>query len=655
MTSPPVTATVQIYGDALVVNTTLDEPDLDPADGICFTGDLIATGEPACSLRAAVEEANARGVPAVIVLGAGNHTIADSSVVADIDVTIVGAGSDTTSVSRAGGVLRPLVLNAGASVSSLGFEGYLDIESGTSVDLVDVDLYGILGNVFVRTGGVLAASRVSDAAVGAGSGIFVTGGVARHRRQRTRNNRGERRRGRSLERHHRIRQQRGRVDGDSDGTIGEAVVHGGKLCSSESTVEDRLRVRAATPARRRQTSWPRRWARSVGGPGGRPRGTVASTTVIGDVTGLEAEFGIESSTIGGRVMSSGVVPIERSAIGNSTGACTFSGSSTTTLTDNVDVDGSCGGGAVGDLLLGPLADNGGPTLTYLPLPGSPLVDAAGNGCPASDQRGAPRPIDGDDDTAVACDAGAVEAPSGSGGPTPPATIEFDITFAGAPVDDEPFEVDVDLVAPLSAVIVERVPLAVDPGWPEASSGCSGGLLDSTGERPTCSGTFTIEDDSVVDVEVVATNSGVSPYPTFAGDCAGGALTVGRGVALTCTITFVRPDIGDSDPAESAILRLDKRWVAPLATEPPDATIGVDVLFGGFTADIPVGELRDGSLSADRARCRPTASTTWRSARPARPRRHHPRPRRVEEELPDGWQAFFGDDCHADQYRRPSTR
>ena len=59
--------------------------------------------------------------------------------------------------------------------------------------------------------------------------------------------------------------------------------------------------------------------------------------------------------------------------------------------------------------LGPLANNGGPTLTQAPLtPDSPGIDVIPkftNGCGTTvvtDQRGAPRPING------RCDIGAVE-------------------------------------------------------------------------------------------------------------------------------------------------------------------------------------------------------------------------------------------------------
>jgi hypothetical protein len=75
---------------------------------------------------------------------------------------------------------------------------------------------------------------------------------------------------------------------------------------------------------------------------------------------------------------------------------------------NFSDDVTCGLAAAGDQegvdpMLGPLADNGGPTLTHLPQAGSPLVDGGGPSCPAQDQRGLVRPQD------AACDSGAVEA------------------------------------------------------------------------------------------------------------------------------------------------------------------------------------------------------------------------------------------------------
>jgi hypothetical protein len=81
---------------------------------------------------------------------------------------------------------------------------------------------------------------------------------------------------------------------------------------------------------------------------------------------------------------------------------------------NLVSDGSCGFAATGDLtsalpLLGPLADNGGPTPTLLPTAESPVLDAIPTGTPglcdgteAVDQRGVTRPA------GSGCDIGSVE-------------------------------------------------------------------------------------------------------------------------------------------------------------------------------------------------------------------------------------------------------
>ena len=91
---------------------------------------------------------------------------------------------------------------------------------------------------------------------------------------------------------------------------------------------------------------------------------------------------------------------------------------------NNDNDNSCGFNRADDVpgvnpLLGPLKNNGGPTRTHLPSPGSPLLDKGRQvvcdnqtdafGSPdATDQRGQPRTLGGDMVAGKRCDIGAVE-------------------------------------------------------------------------------------------------------------------------------------------------------------------------------------------------------------------------------------------------------
>jgi hypothetical protein len=108
-----------------------------------------------------------------------------------------------------------------------------------------------------------------------------------------------------------------------------------------------------------------------------------------------------------------------------------------------------------DPLLGPLQDNGGPTPTRLPLPGSPLIDAfyvdvapqvlpscdQVGGAGAVDQRGEPRLVDGDHETRISmfhgprpveadCDIGAVEAAFVPGPEEPTGPVAAGPAFTG---------------------------------------------------------------------------------------------------------------------------------------------------------------------------------------------------------------------------------
>jgi predicted outer membrane repeat protein len=81
---------------------------------------------------------------------------------------------------------------------------------------------------------------------------------------------------------------------------------------------------------------------------------------------------------------------------------------------NLESTNTCGLAAAGDLVnaaprLGPLQNNGGFTRTHALSFGSPAIDAGTNtGCPAIDQRGTTRPLDGNHDGTATCDIGSYE-------------------------------------------------------------------------------------------------------------------------------------------------------------------------------------------------------------------------------------------------------
>jgi hypothetical protein len=87
--------------------------------------------------------------------------------------------------------------------------------------------------------------------------------------------------------------------------------------------------------------------------------------------------------------------------------CVFGSASATPSLggENIDSDGSCSfprTESLADIHLGPLAANGGATLTHALMSGSVAIDAATGSCPSGDQRGFARPA------GSGCDVGAYE-------------------------------------------------------------------------------------------------------------------------------------------------------------------------------------------------------------------------------------------------------
>lgn len=167
--------------------------------------------------------------------------------------------------------------------------------------------------------------------------------------------------------------------------------------------------------------------------------TLTNTTVSGNVSdGNPAGMSMNGDTIiihstiannnnasaGGQgglnVFSGAVLQIKNSIVANNSPRDCHGGE--TAIGENLDSDGTCTGFTLtDDPLLGPLANNGGPTETHALLPGSPAIDAATD-CDdlssppilvTSDQRGEGRP------EGAQCDLGAYEVVYPLPPPPPP--------------------------------------------------------------------------------------------------------------------------------------------------------------------------------------------------------------------------------------------
>jgi CSLREA domain-containing protein len=169
-----------------------------------------------------------------------------------------------------------------------------------------------------------------------------------------------------------------------------------------------------------------------------PGGGGGLTNQGGTVRVIHSTFGPNAVGGGGgaALQGGGTIEVRGSVIETSGGAaaCVFA-TGVTSLGHNIGADTTCDLTATGDqqgvdAKLGPLQDNGGPDagapgfpapiLTHAPsgdstavdhVPAADCTDEPGPEALAVDQRGEPRPFDGDGDSVADCDAGSVELQS----------------------------------------------------------------------------------------------------------------------------------------------------------------------------------------------------------------------------------------------------
>ena len=345
------------HAAAFDVTTTADTVDTNPGDGVCDDG----TGQ--CSLRAAIQEANASPGADTISLPAGTYDLTragfweNHSATGDLDIrsqiTINGSGASGTTINQ-----------------------------------------GVVDRVIdVRPGGSLGLSRLSVR-----SGWAIDGGG--------------------------VRVQRGTLTLTSVELRGnQAGDDGGGFYASESTVSLN-RVTSTGNSAADQGGGGYAIDSSVSATNSTFSGNVASSRG-GGLRQIRGSLALTFVTIADNSSDSGGGLAWRGGVDFNVANSIFAGNGGRNCDDpfassgyNLDSGTSCGFGSTGDLsgsdpLLGPLAYNGGATRSHALLVGSPAVDAASPSCTSGiDQRGTSRPQDGDATPGAVCDIGSYELETG---------------------------------------------------------------------------------------------------------------------------------------------------------------------------------------------------------------------------------------------------
>jgi CSLREA domain-containing protein len=165
-----------------VVNSAADLPDANPGDGVCET----APGNGVCTLRAAIEEANALPGADTITFSSSLPNPATFDVLTtflriDQDLTIIGRGESSTIIDAVDSSHRALVVfTATATISGLTIQhgGVLANNASTVLHLSNVTLTNSTGIGGLATNGTTTLDHCTvsnNSSSSTGGGIYNTG------------------------------------------------------------------------------------------------------------------------------------------------------------------------------------------------------------------------------------------------------------------------------------------------------------------------------------------------------------------------------------------------------------------------------------------------------------------------------------------------
>jgi CSLREA domain-containing protein len=441
------------------VDTAADSVDANPGNGRC------ADSGGACSLRAAIEEADAISGQVLITVPVGTFALSIANPSPPFGVIPSRAFDPATGDLDVAGHIR--IVGAGVGQSIVAAE-YLDrvfeVASGANVVLQGLTIehgqpFDCAGGVGIYNGGTLDLEQVdvfsNSGSCGSGGGIYNAGVLTANGTT---------------------------IDGNSASSGGGGLYNAGTATFSASTFSGNSVTFGGGGGITNSGSLTLTNVTLSGNAAASSNGGAlrlsAGSAALQNVT-MVSNHGGGSGGGGALRFDGGSVTMQNTLLAYNTGIfgspANCANGTPTSLGSNIADLADCHLTGTGDIsstdpLAAALADNGGPVQTSALQDGSPAVDA-GAGCAATDARGVIRP------QGSACDIGAYEAPP----PPPVSTFTLTLTVGGSgTVTSNPAGIACPSTCSATYASGTSVTLTATPASGNTFSGWSGACSDTGG-------------------------------------------------------------------------------------------------------------------------------------------------------------------------------